>query len=1071
MPRRTDINSILVIGSGPIVIGQAAEFDYSGTQAVKALRREGYRVVLVNPNPATIMTDPDLADATYLEPLVPEIVEKVIAKERPDALLPTVGGQAALNLTVALANAGILESFGVEVIGASLTSIALAEDRQAFKVAVEAAGLEVPHSTLVRSVDEAVSFAQTAVFPLLVRPSFTLGGTGAGVASDLDELVDRVEGALRLSPSGSALVEESLVGWKEFELEVMHDSKGTFVVVCSIENLDPMGIHTGDSITVAPALTLTDKEYQRMRDWAKAVMHAVGVQTGGANVQFALNPRDGRLRVIEMNPRVSRSSALASKATGFPIAKMAALVAVGYTLDELKNEITGSTVAAFEPSIDYVVVKIPRWDFEKFSGADDTLGPQMKSVGEVMAIGRTFKEALQKALRSLEIDVRGFEDPPPSRRIADLHASLRTPNPYRLLAAHSALKRGMSAEEVARLTGWDGWFVYQMAELVGLEAELQQYTVETVSESLLLEAKQNGFSDAQLASLLGCSEEELRRRRKEAGIEPSYFQVDTCAAEFEAVTPYLYSTYESGEEAAASERAKVLIVGSGPNRIGQGIEFDYGCCQAAAALREAGIEAIMVNCNPETVSTDYDTSDRLYFEPLTFEDVMNIVEREKPLGAIVQFGGQTALRLTIPLWRAGVPILGTSPNSIDLAEDRGRFSALLQELGIPQPEHAVATSAREAAQAALKIGYPVLLRPSYVLGGRSMAICYDEEALLSYVTEAVEASQDRPVLIDRFLEDAYEIEVDAVADGSDVVIGGVLQHIEAAGIHSGDSACVMPPYKISRYHLDIVEEYTRIIAWALEIRGLINLQLAIKDGIVFVLEANPRASRTLPFISKATGVPLARIATQVMLGRSLKEIGFTGLREMARPFFVKEAVLPFQKLPGADAVLGPEMKATGEVMGWADNFGHAFAKAQMAAGQKLPVEGTVLISVNDFDKDHVLKIARDLVQMGFQIVATRGTASFLRARGLAVEVVNKVSEGSPHVVDAIRHGRVDLVINTPLGSNTYTDGMAIRQAATFCGVPLVTTLSAAAATVQAIRALREDSLGVQSLQELYKSHS
>ncbi|WP_376792422.1 carbamoyl-phosphate synthase large subunit [Thermoflexus sp.] len=1067
MPRRTDIRSILVIGSGPIVIGQAAEFDYSGTQALKALRREGYRVILVNSNPATIMTDPEFADATYIEPLVPEIVEQIIARERPDALLPTLGGQTALNLAMALYESGVLERYRVELIGASPQAIRIAEDRLAFKEAMERAGLEVPHSVLARSIEEALAFAERVGYPVLIRPSFTLGGTGAGIARSREELIDRVDFALRLSPVGSALIEESLLGWKEFELEVMRDRHDNFVVVCSIENLDPMGIHTGDSITVAPAQTLTDKEYQRMRDWARAVMSAVGVETGGSNVQFAVNPHDGRMRVIEMNPRVSRSSALASKATGFPIAKVAALLAVGYTLDELRNEITRRTVAAFEPALDYVVVKIPRWAFEKFPGADPTLGPQMKSVGEVMAIGRTFPEALQKALRGLEIGAKGFEGFPPDRRPADLQEALTCPNPDRLRAVHDALVEGMPVEEIAALTGYDPWFVAQMAELVELERTLRRYTLHTVPATLLHRAKRAGFSDAQLAAFWGCTELEVRRRREAAGIRPRYAQVDTCAAEFEAYTPYLYSTYEESDEAPPTDRSKVIILGSGPNRIGQGIEFDYSCCQAAFALRELGIESIMVNSNPETVSTDYDTSDRLYFEPLTFEDVLNIVERERPLGVIVQFGGQTALNLTLPLHRAGVRILGTSPDAIDLAEDRGRFSALLRDLDIPQPEHGTATSIQEALAVAERIGYPVLVRPSYVLGGRAMAICYDAETLTAYMREAVWVSPERPVLIDRFLEDAYEVEVDAVADGKRVVIGGILQHIEEAGVHSGDSACVLPPYKISRYHLQIIEEYTERLALALEVRGLINIQFAIKDDIVYVLEANPRASRTVPFISKATGVPLARIATRVMLGQTLEEIGFTRSPEV-RAFFVKEAVLPFRKLPGADAILGPEMKSTGEVMGWAERFGHAFAKAEMAAGDTLPLSGTVLLSVNDFDKGSVIKIARDFHRLGFRLMATRGTAEVLRRVGLPVEAVNKVSEGSPHVVDAIREGRVQLILNTPLGPRAYTDGMRIRQAAIRYGVPLLTTLSAAAAAVQAIRAMRESALTVRSLQEYYE---
>ncbi|HEY65903.1 MAG TPA: carbamoyl-phosphate synthase large subunit [Caldilineae bacterium] len=1088
MPKRTDIHSILVIGSGPIIIGQACEFDYSGTQAVKALKREGYRVVLVNSNPATIMTDPEMADATYVEPLTPEIVEKIIDRERPDALLPTVGGQTGLNLGVELAESGVLDRYGVQLIGASLQAMKLAEDRLLFKEAMLAAGLEVPRSGLAHSLEEAKAIVEEiGRYPVLIRPSFTLGGTGGAVAFGPDDFEEKVSFGLRESPVHSVLIEESVLGWKEFELEVMRDRNDNFVVVCSIENLDPMGVHTGDSITVAPAQTLTDKEYQRLRDQARAVMSAVGVETGGSNVQFAINPEDGRVVVIEMNPRVSRSSALASKATGFPIAKIAALLAVGYTLDEIKNDITRVTVAAFEPSIDYVVVKIPRWAFEKFPGVDPTLGPQMKSVGEVMAIGRTFKEALQKGFRSLEIGRKGFsglgdangdlprlrDDQSEEERLREL---LATPTRDRLFALHDALAAGWPHDEVCRLTGFDPWFVMQMAQLVAFEQEISRYTLETIPREVMRKAKRWGFSDAQIAELLQWGDDtsdpharelKVRERRKAWGIIPTYLRVDTCAAEFEAFTPYLYSTYETQDEAAPTDRPKVMILGGGPNRIGQGIEFDYCCVHACWALRDLGYETIMVNCNPETVSTDYDTSDRLYFEPLTFEDVLNIVEEEQPDGVIVQFGGQTPLNLANRLQEAGVPIWGTSPDAIDLAEDRGRFGALLAELDIPQPANGVAMDLAGAKRIARQIGYPVLVRPSYVLGGRAMAICYDEEALERYVREAVAAAEGHPILIDQYVEDAYEIDVDAVCDGERVVIGGVMQHIEEAGVHSGDSACVLPPYKISYFHLNTIYEYTERLGLALNVRGLMNVQYAIKDDIVYVLEVNPRASRTVPFVSKATGVPLARIAAQVMAGKTLEELGFTE-EPQVHGFFVKEAVLPFKKLPGSDALLGPEMRSTGEVMGHASRFGHAFAKAEMGAGDTLPLEGTALISVNDYDKGSALKIARDLYRLGFRLLATRGTAAFLAKAGLPVQAVNKVSEGSPHVVDYIRNGEVDLILNTPLGREAHSDGMAIRQAAVRHSVPLLTTLSAAAAAVQGIRALREKELSVRSLQEHYK---
>ena len=1074
MPKRTDIHTILVIGSGPIVIGQACEFDYSGTQAVKALRNEGYRIVLINSNPATIMTDPELADATYVEPLTVELVEKVIEKERPDAILPTVGGQTALNLAVEVAEQGILDRYNVQLLGASSDAIAIAEDRLRFKGAMEEAGLEVPHSGLARSMDEALTLADELGFPLLIRPSFTLGGTGGSIVYEPENFAEAVENGLRESPVNSILVEESVIGWKEFELEVMRDRADNFVVICSIENLDPMGVHTGDSITVAPAQTLTDKEYQRLRNMARRIMSAVGVETGGSNVQFAIHPETGRVVVIEMNPRVSRSSALASKATGFPIAKIAALLAVGYTLDELPNDITRQTVAAFEPSLDYVVVKIPRWAFEKFPGVEPVLGPQMQSVGEVMAIGRTFPQALQKGVRSLEIGRAGITDTP---QLEDIREMLSHPHPDRLFAAYAALREGTSPEEVAQRSGYDFWFVTQMARIAQVEGELKQHTLATVPAPILRRAKQYGFSDEEIAQLWSENCKDVRARRLELGITPTYHQVDTCAAEFEAYTPYLYSAYETLDEAPPTDRQKVIILGGGPNRIGQGIEFDYCCCHAAFALRDIGLETIMVNCNPETVSTDYDTSDRLYFEPLTPEDVLNLCEREngvpfgqpggKLLGVIVQFGGQTPLNLAEGLRQAGVPILGTTVDAIDLAEDRGRFGQLLEELDIPQAAHGMATTWDEARAVARRIGYPVLVRPSYVLGGRAMAIVYDEATLQEFVQEAITASPGHPVLIDQYLEDAFEVDVDAVGDGKQTIIGGIMQHIEEAGVHSGDSACVLPPYKISYFHLNIIREYVHKLGLALNVQGLMNVQLAVKDDVAYVLEVNPRASRTVPFVSKATGIPLAKIATQVMAGQSLQEAGLSG-EPQVEGFFVKEAVFPFRKLPGSDALLGPEMHSTGEVMGHADRYGHAFAKAEMAAGDSLPLEGAALISVNDFDKSTVIKIARDLHRLGFRLFATRGTAQALTRIGLPVETVNKVLEGSPHVADCIRQGHVNLVINTPLGSRAQTDGVTIRQAATQHHIPLLTTMSAAIAAVNGIRALKDDELTVRSLQEHYE---
>jgi carbamoyl-phosphate synthase large subunit len=1083
MPKRTDIQSILVIGAGPIVIGQACEFDYSGVQACKVLRREGYRIVLVNSNPATIMTDPQFADATYIEPLTPEVVEKIIQKEKPDAILPTVGGQTALNLAMKLHELGILERYGVKLLGASPDAIDLAEDRQRFKNAMLEAGIRVPEGDTATTVDEALALAERIGYPVLVRPSFTLGGSGGGVAHNADELRTVAERGLRASPVTQVLIEQSVLGWKEFELEVMRDGKDNFVVVCSIENLDPMGVHTGDSITVAPAMTLTDRELQRLRDMAKKVMHVVGVETGGSNVQFAVNPADGTPVVIEMNPRVSRSSALASKATGFPIAKIAALLAVGYTLDEIPNDITKVTPASFEPSLDYVVVKIPRWAFEKFPGVEPTLGPQMKSVGEVMAIGTTFNEAFQKALRGLEIGVIGFDGrkltgktslPPEEMPSLEL---LGQPLPDRVFKVATALRGGMSVEEVAAASGYDPWFVEQMSILTEIERDLKQYTLETLPRELLLEAKQNGFADAHIAVLLAAPTKDMavRARRKELGIVPVYHRIDTCAAEFEAHTPYLYSTYATSDESEVTGRAKVIILGGGPNRIGQGIEFDYCCVHACFALRDLGYETIMINCNPETVSTDYDTADRLYFEPLTIEDVLNVWERETEglqaiqgpeasVPALVQFGGQTPLNLAKGLATAGVPIWGTSQDAIDLAEDRGRFGDLLRSLHIEQPESGMADNLDEARTIAQRIGYPVLVRPSYVLGGRAMAIAYNEESLERYIAEATAISPGQPVLIDRYLEDAFEIDVDAVGDGQRIVIGGIMEHVEEAGVHSGDSAMVMPPYKVSAYHLSIIRDETERIGLALGVKGLMNAQFAIKDDEVYVIEVNPRSSRTVPFIAKATGVPLARIAAQVAAGKTLEELGLTSEPRLDG-FFVKEAVLPFEKFPGAAVFLSPEMRSTGEVMGHASSFGHAFAKAELGANQKIPLNGSVLLTVNDFDKGAISRIARDLVRLGFKIYATRGTAAWLQKLNLPAEAVNKVSEGSPHTVDLVAQGKIDLVISTPLGPQAYADGQALRAAAIRHGVMLVTTLTGASATVAAIRALQRKELNVRSLQE------
>jgi len=1062
MPKDPSIQSVLVIGSGPIVIGQACEFDYSGTQAVKVLRREGIRVSLVNSNPATIMTDPEYADRTYVEPLTPEAVTGILERERPDALLPTVGGQTALNLAVELSRRGVLDRLGVRLIGASRRAVEVGEDRQLFKEAMARIGLEVPQSGFATTMAEARAVLETTALPAVIRPSFTLGGTGAGIAYNLEEFEEVAGRGLDLSPAHQILIEESVLGWKEYELEVMRDKADNFVVICSIENFDPMGIHTGDSVTVAPAQTLTDREYQVMRDASRAIIREVGVETGGSNIQFAVDPKTGRIVVIEMNPRVSRSSALASKATGFPIAKIAALLAIGYHLDEIQNDITRVTPASFEPVIDYVVVKIPRWAFEKFPDASPVLGTQMKSVGEVMAIGRTFKEALQKGLRGLETGVSGF-----ARTDLDetrIKEKLLVPDPDRIFYVKLALDLGWAHEEIHRVTGIDPWFLDQIQQIVDLERRLGSEVFE--DPEMLREAKRFGFSDARIGQLAGASEPVVRAARKALGIEPVYKRVDTCAAEFVSHTPYLYSTYESECEAEPTDRRKVVILGSGPNRIGQGIEFDYCCCHAAFAFKEEGYETIMINCNPETVSTDYDTSDRLYFEPLAFEDVMNVIEKEKPEGIVIQFGGQTPLRLSLPLQRAGVRILGTSPDAIDIAEDRKRFSALLRKLDIRQPESGTATSLAEAKVVAETIGYPVLVRPSYVLGGRAMAIVYDASHLEGFVREAVKASPEHPILIDRFLEDAFEVDVDAVGDGERVVIGGILQHIEEAGVHSGDSAMVLPTYKIAPEHLDTIRRYTRELGLALGVRGLMNVQYAIKDDVVYVLEVNPRASRTTPFVSKATGVPLAKVAARVMAGRTLLELGLVDDLEVSR-IFVKESVFPFLKFPQADILLGPEMKSTGEVMGISSDFGIAFAKSQQAAGYTIPVEGSVFVSVNDFDKPGVLPHARELHEMGFEILATRGTAEYLREHGVPAEIIYKVNEGRPNVVDVIRDGRIRIVFNTPLGGESFYDDGAIRKSAVLHNVLVVTTLTATAATVQAIRALRERTTDVVSLQEIH----
>lgn len=1065
MPQRKDIHKILIIGSGPIVIGQACEFDYSGTQAVKALRKLGYQTVLVNSNPATIMTDPELSDRTYIEPITAERIAKIIEKERPDALLPTMGGQTSLNVTVELAQAGILEKFGVELIGAKLEAIHKAEDRELFKKAMEKLGLEVPKGGFAHTLDEAMAIISEIGFPAIIRPSFTLGGTGGSIAYNLEEYKEKILWGLNASPISEVLIEESVIGWKEYELEVMRDLKDNVVIICSIENMDPMGIHTGDSITVAPIQTLTDREYQRMRDAAKAIIREIGVETGGSNIQFAVNPENGRMVVIEMNPRVSRSSALASKATGFPIAKIAAQLAVGLTLDEIPNDITGKTPASFEPTLDYVVVKIPRWNFEKFPQADPLLGTQMKSVGETMAIGRTFKEALQKAIRSLEIDAYGFE---PMAGVSEekLRAQLKTPSPERLFQIGEAFRKGFSVEEIHMLTRIDPWFLEQIREIILAEKRIRRTGLE--SPEKVRWAKQLGFSDRRLASLLQVNETVIREKRKSWNIRTAYKVVDTCAAEFESETSYLYGTYDPENESVRTSKPKIVILGSGPNRIGQGIEFDYCCVHAVFALREEGYEAIMINNNPETVSTDYDTANKLYFEPLTLEDVLEVLDFEKPEGVIVQFGGQTPLKLAKPLEKHGIKILGTSPESIDIAEDRERFGNLIKNSSIRQPEWGTAFTYREARKVARAIGYPVLVRPSYVLGGRAMEIIYDDVSLEIYIREAAKVSPDHPILIDKFLEDAFEFDVDAIRDGHETLICGCMQHIEEAGIHSGDSSCVLPPYMLSAEDYSTILAQTKLLAEMLNVRGLLNVQFALKDGIIYVLEVNPRASRTVPFVSKATGIPWAKVAAKVMIGKTFKDLGIEepkGLNWIS----VKTPVFPFIKFPNVRIALGPEMRSTGEVMGLDMGFGGAFAKAQTAAGNALPQKGNVFISVNDHDKPKIPAIARQLYELGFKIFATEGTYHVLRKEGIPARKLYKVEEGRPNVIDLIVNKEIHLILNTPLGKTSRADDYSIGRTAIAYGIPYLTTLSAAWAAVQAIRALQNGKLEVYSLQEVYSS--
>ncbi|WP_147821056.1 carbamoyl-phosphate synthase large subunit [Salidesulfovibrio onnuriiensis] len=1076
MPKRTDIKKIMLIGSGPIVIGQACEFDYSGTQALKALKEEGYEVVLVNSNPATIMTDPELADRTYIEPIEPETVAKIIEKERPDALLPTLGGQTGLNTAIAVAEMGVLEKFGVKLIGADLDVIKKAESREEFRAAMDNIGLKYPKSGIARSVEEVKEWGRKLSFPIIIRPAYTLGGTGGGVAYNMEDLVEIASQGIAASIKDEVMLEESALGWKEYELEVMRDRKDNCVIICSIENFDPMGVHTGDSVTVAPAQTLSDREYQMMRDASLAIMREIGVETGGSNVQFAINPENGDMIVIEMNPRVSRSSALASKATGFPIAKIAAKLAVGYTLDEIPNDITRETMASFEPAIDYCVIKIPRFTFEKFPGTDDYLTTAMKSVGETMAIGRTFKEALQKGLRSLETGQTGlgkkFEECVHSKD--EMLAMLRKPNSQRLLALRNAMRCGLTEDEIFDASWFDPWFIRQYRDILDMEESLIEFGIKQgVSEDsprmkeVLLKAKQYGYSDPQLAAIWKTSEDAIRTLRKKLGVVPTYYLVDTCAAEFEAYTPYYYSTYETGNEIKPAEGKKVVILGGGPNRIGQGIEFDYCCCHASFTLKEMGITAIMVNSNPETVSTDYDTSDRLYFEPLTFEDVMNIIEFEKPDGVIVQFGGQTPLNLALRLMDAGVPLIGTSPDAIDRAEDRERFKQLINLLHLKQPPNGTAMSMVEAKEIAGKLGYPLVLRPSYVLGGRGMDIVYSENEFETYFRDSARVSPEHPTLIDKFLEWAIEVDVDALCDGDDVYIGGVMEHIEEAGIHSGDSASVLPPFSLAPEMVREIERQTIAMARELCVVGLMNVQYAIKDGELYIIEVNPRASRTVPYVSKTTDVPLAKLATRVMLGEKIKDLKPWNMRKRGH-VAVKESVFPFNRFPNVDVILGPEMRSTGEVMGIDESFGLAYMKAQLAAGQRLPTEGTVFISVNDWDKHKVLLCAKDFMHMGFRIMSTGGTANYLEENGVEVTRVYKVHEGQrPHCVDHIKNGEIDLVINTPSGKKTVGDSKMLRQTTLMYNIPYTTTVAGARAVAQAIHELREAGQQVKSLQEYH----
>ena len=1074
MPKREDIKKILIIGAGPIIISQACEFDYSGTQACKALKEEGFEVILINSNPATIMTDPETADRIYIEPVTPETVIKVIEKERPDALLPTLGGQTALNTAIEVARTGILKKYKVEMIGASEEAIKKAEDRELFRDAMNRIGLRIPKSGFATNLQEVEAVSKRIGFPIIVRPAFTLGGTGGGVAYNMEELNRISKAGIDASLIHQVMLEESVIGWKEYELEVMRDHADNVVIICSIENVDAMGVHTGDSVTVAPAQTLSDKEYQNLRDASIAIMREIGVDTGGSNVQFAVNPENGDIIVVEMNPRVSRSSALASKATGFPIAKIAAKLAVGYTLDEIPNDITGETMACFEPSIDYCVVKIPRWTFEKFPEAEDVLTTAMKSVGETMSIGRTFKEAFQKGLRSLEIGRAGFggdgKDPLPGSVAGnELEYKLSTPNSQRLFYIKYAIENGMPITMIHELTHIDPWFLNQMKQIVDLEKQIK-LAGKSLPRDLFEKAKKYGFSDKQLAFLTGLTDKKIEEDRKALGIVPVYKLVDTCAAEFRAATPYYYSTYETECEARVSDRKKVIILGGGPNRIGQGIEFDYCCVHASFALREEGVESIMVNSNPETVSTDYDTSDKLYFEPLTREDVLHIVEKEKPFGVIVQFGGQTPLNLASDLQKAGVPIIGTSPDSIDRAEDRDLFQEMLKKLGLRQPENGIALSLKDAVNVAREIGYPVMVRPSFVLGGRAMKIVYDEKDLEEFFELAVQASPDKPVLIDKFLEEAFELDVDVISDGERTVIGGMMEHIEEAGIHSGDSACVLPPYSISKAHIDEMADAARAIAKELNVRGLMNIQFGIMNDRVYIIEVNPRASRTIPFVSKAIGVPLAKLATKVMLGKTLDELGFT--KEVIPPYYcVKEAVMPFDRFENVDPVLGPEMKSTGEVMGIDKDLGAAVAKSQLAAGQKLPTEGTVFISVQDKDKNKALPIVRRFYDMGFTIMATRGSAQFFETNEIPTKIVKKVSAGRPHVVDAVTNNEIQLILNTGASSQTQRDGYEIRRAAIKYKIPYATTTDGARAICSAIEALKKETLSVRTIQDYHRENN